>query len=102
VGINSELFISHARRLSLTDPIFNNNEFEAAESSLRKIGSNLWFSGLSKEWQDFLISNTLEYFDSYQLSMHDAASNMIRVYQGLVAKNPELLEKNPWQAILIE
>ncbi len=85
----------------MTEPIPNNNEVEAAEFALRKVGSNLWFSGLSGEWQDFLVSNTLEYFNTYQLSMHEAASNMVRVYQELVAKNPELLEQNPWQAKLI-
>lgn len=86
----------------MTNPIHSNNEFKAAENSLKKIGSNLWFGGLSEEWQDFLISNTVDFFDSYEVSMDNAASNMIRVYQKLVTKNPELLVKNPWQATLTE
>lgn len=51
----------------MTEPIPCNNEFEAAEKALRDIGSNLWFGGLSEEWQDFLVSNTVECFDNYQL-----------------------------------
>jgi hypothetical protein len=84
----------------LKEPIPNNNEFEFAECALRKIGSNLWFSGLSDEWQDFLTSNTVEHFDTYEITIEVAASNMLRVYQELVTNNPGILGQNPWDAIL--
>ena len=69
----------------MKEPIPNNNEFEAAELALRKGGSNLWFSGLSEEWQEFLVANTVETFDSYELTMDEAAVNMIRIYQELLS-----------------
>lgn len=84
----------------MKDPIPNNNEFEAAELTLRKGASNLWFSGLSEEWQEFLVANTVETFDNYQLSMDEAASNMIRIYQEIVAKNPAAMDQNPWEVIV--
>ncbi|MBB5211414.1 hypothetical protein [Microbulbifer hydrolyticus] len=84
----------------MKEPIPNNNEFEAAEIALRKIGSNLWFSSLSAEWQDFLVSNTLEHFDTYDLSMHQAATSMISVFQKIVEMNPAILEKNPWETTM--
>lgn len=84
----------------MEEPIPNNNEFKAAEHALRKIGSNLWFSALSDEWKDYLISNTLEHFDTYEISIHEAAKSMIGVYREVVSRNPELLEQNPWQAMI--
>lgn len=86
----------------MKEPIPNNNEFEAAEHALRKIGSNLWFSGLSEEWQDFLVSNTVEHFDTYQVSMQEAASSMIKVIQDLLEKHPEILQQNPWDTNIQE
>jgi hypothetical protein len=83
----------------MKEPIPNNNEFEAAESALRKIGSNLWFSGLSEEWQDFLTSNTVEHFDTYELTMEQAAASLVKVYQELVTANPGILEQNPWHVV---
>ena len=47
----------------MTEPVPNNNEFNAAEAALRKIGSNMWFGSLNDEWQDFMVSNTVEIFD---------------------------------------
>lgn len=84
----------------MQEPIPDNNEFEAAERALRKIGSNLWFSGLSEEWQDFLTSNTVDHFDTYDLTMEQAATALIQVYQDLVSKSPGILEQNPWHVIL--
>lgn len=78
------------------EPIPSNNEFKSAEAALRKIGSNLWFSGLSKEWQEFLIANTTEHFDTYELTMLQAAGNMLDVVKPMVVKYPEILEQNPW------
>lgn len=80
----------------MTAPTPSNNEFEAAEKALRDIGSNLWFGGLSDEWQDFLISNTVECFDNYQVSMQDAANAIISIYQTLVNTDPSILQSNPW------
>ena len=84
----------------MQESIPNNNEFEAAESALRKIGSNLWFSSLSEEWQDFLTSNTVEHFDTYELTMEQAAAALVKVYQVLVSNNPRILEQNPWKITL--
>ena len=81
----------------MNEPIPNNNEFEAAEIALRKVGSNLWFSNLSAEWQDFLVSNTLEHFDNYELSMQEAAISMISVFQKMVEMNPAIVDQNPWE-----
>ena len=80
----------------MTEPIPGNNEFEAAEKALRDIGSNLWFGGLSEEWQDFLVSNTVECFDNYELTMQEAANAIIGIYQQLVSSDPSILQSNPW------
>jgi hypothetical protein len=84
----------------LTESKPNNNEFEAAEIALRKIGSKLWFGGLTDEWQDFLKSNTVEIFDTYELTLEQAASKMIEMFQRLLAADPSLLEKDPWATTL--
>lgn len=80
----------------MTEPIPGNNEFKAAEKSLRDIGSNLWFGGLSDEWQDFLVSNTVECFDNYQVTMQEAANAIIGIYQQMVNTDPSILQSNPW------
>jgi hypothetical protein len=79
----------------MMEPIPNNNEFEAAERALIKVGSNLWFSGLSEAWKDFLTSHTVEHFDTYETTMEQAAVSVLKVYQELVANNPEILNQNP-------
>jgi hypothetical protein len=82
----------------MTEPIPDNNELDAAEEELRKIGSNLWFGGLSEQWQDFLVSNTVEFFDTYEVSMQQAASELIRIYKVLANADPCILQKNPCDA----
>jgi hypothetical protein len=82
----------------MTDPIANNNEFQSAEKALRDIGSNLWFGGLSEEWQDFLVSNTVECFDTYEMSMHQAANAIISIYKKIVNSDPNILQSNPWES----
>ncbi len=77
-------------------PVPDNNEFEAAEKALRDIGSNVWFGGLSKEWQEFLVSNTVECFDNYQVTIQQAANEIIKIYQKLVNSDPSILQSNPW------
>jgi len=79
----------------MTESIPGNNEFKAAENALRDIGSNLWFGGLSEEWQDFLVSNTVECFDNYQVTMQDAAKAIIGIYQQMVNADPSILQSNP-------
>ena len=79
----------------MKEPQVNNNEFQAAERELRKIGSNLWFGGLSDEWQDFLRSNTVECFDTYEVSMNEAAIEIIKIYQQMVSSNPDILKLDP-------
>lgn len=80
----------------MNNPIPHNNEFDAAEKALREIGSHLWFGGLSDEWQDFLISNTVECFDNYELSMYEAATAIIDIYKKMVLFDPSILNSNPW------
>lgn len=84
----------------MNEPIPDNNEFKAAEKSLRDIGSNLWFVGLSVEWQDFLVQNTVECFDNYQITIQEAASAIIGIYQKMVNTDPNILQKNPWNTNL--
>jgi hypothetical protein len=83
----------------MSEPTPNNNEFDAAEKALRNIGSNLWFSGLSDEWQDFLIANTVETFDTYELSLDQAAQRLINFFQKVVSARPDLLELDPWKEL---
>lgn len=80
----------------MKEPTPGNNEFKVAEKALRDIGSNLWFGGLSDEWQDFLVSNTLECFDSYQVTMQEAANAIIGIYKQMVNSDPSILQSNPW------
>ena len=84
----------------MADPTPGNNEFKAAEKALRDIGSNMWFSSLSDEWQDFLISNTVECFDNYQLTMQEAANSIIGIYQKLVSADRSILQSNPWDTTI--
>ncbi len=84
----------------MTEPIPDNNEFESAEKALRAIGSHLWFGSLSDEWQYFLISNTVECFDTYEVTMQEAANTMIGIYKKLVQTDPSILLSNPWSAEL--
>lgn len=84
----------------MAEPEPKNNEFDAAEKELRKIGSNMWFSGLNDEWQGFLIANTVEHFDTYEVTMNQAAQSLINVFQKLVNANPEILQQNPWKVVL--
>lgn len=60
-----------------------NNEFGAAEQALRKIGSNLWFGGLPEELQYYLVSNTVECFDTWDISMEQAAAAIISAFQDM-------------------
>lgn len=82
----------------MNEPVRENNEFEVAEITIRRIGSNLWFGGLSPEWQEFLVANTVEFFDNHEVSMLQAAQEVIRVYQILGNRDPSILNANPWEA----
>jgi len=75
----------------------NNNEFEAAETAIRNIGSHLWFGGLTSEWQDFLVSKTVETFDQYEVTMDLAAQKLIEFYVEIVQAYPEAKTMNPWE-----
>ena len=44
----------------MNNPAPNNNEFDSAEKSLRKIGSHLWFGGLPESLKEYLVANTVE------------------------------------------
>jgi len=81
----------------MSDPIPDNNEFEAAENAIRKIGSHLWFGGLTPEWQDFLVSNTVETFDQYEVTMDQAAQKLIEFYVEIAQAYPEAKTMNPWE-----
>jgi hypothetical protein len=81
----------------MSDPSLNDNEFEAAETAIRKIGSHLWFGCLTPEWQDFLVSHTAETFDQYQITMDQAAQKLIEFYVEIVQAYPEAKTMNPWE-----
>jgi hypothetical protein len=72
-------------------------KFKEAERSLRKQGSNLWFGGLTPEWQEFLITNTVEFFNEYEATMDQAAAELIKVYSRLISADPSLKHKNPFE-----
>lgn len=81
----------------MSDPSLNNNEFEAAETAIRKIASHLWFCGLTPEWQDFLVSKTVETFDQHEVTMDLAAQKLIEFYVEIVQACPEAKTMNPWE-----
>jgi hypothetical protein len=75
----------------------NNNEFEAAETALRKIGSHSWFGDLTPEWQGFLVSNTVDTFAHYEVTMDQAAQKLIEFYVEIIQAYPEAKTMNPWE-----
>ncbi len=79
----------------MNEPLKDNNEFGAAEEALRQIGSNLWFGGLSNEWQGFLVANTVQFFDDHHASMLQSAEQVIAAYQAIVRADPSVLQQNP-------
>ncbi len=44
--------------------------------------------------------NTVEFFDNYEVTMHQAAQEMVGVYQKLVSVDPGILDLNPWETNL--
>ena len=69
--------------------------FKEAESSLRRLGSNLWFGGLSEAWREFLILNTVDFFENYEVTMIQAAEEVIKLYRRVVSLDPAILRKDP-------
>ena len=80
----------------MSNPTPNSDEFEAAETAIRKIGSHLWFGDLTPEWQGFLVANTVETFDQYEVTMDQAAQKLIEFYVEIVQAYPEAKTMNPW------
>lgn len=70
---------------------------ENPESSLRRAGSDLWFSGLGIDWQDFLVKQVELCAHQYQIPMDRAALAVLRVYQAIVIADPSVKEANPWK-----
>jgi len=81
----------------MSDPTSNNSEFEAAETAICRIGSDSWFSGLTPEWQGFLVSNTVKTFDQYQVTLDQAAQKLIEFYVEMIQAYPEAETMNPWE-----
>jgi hypothetical protein len=81
----------------MSDSTLNSNEFEAAETAIRKIGSHSWFNGLTPEWQDFLVSNTVETFGQYEVTIDQAAQKLIEFYVEIAQAYPEAKTMNPWE-----
>lgn len=79
----------------MTDQAPNINELSTCERALRKVGSNLWFGGLSNEWQDFLVSHTVECFDMYEVSMLHAAQMIINIFQQMLLHEPDAIQESP-------
>jgi hypothetical protein len=84
----------------MSDPIPNDNEFEAAEKAIRNLGSNSWFGDLTPHWQDFLVSHTVETFKRYEVTMDQAAQKLIEFYVEMTVTHPEAKTLNPWEARL--
>jgi len=73
----------------MSAPTPNTSAFAAAESAICKLGSHYWFSGLTREWQDFLVSKTVETFNQYQVTMDQAAQKLIEFYVEITQAYPE-------------
>ena len=77
-------------------PTPKSDELEVAETAIRKIGSHLWFSDLTPEWQKFLVSNAVQTFEQYEVTMDQAARKMIEYYVEIVQDYPEPKKMNTW------
>ena len=84
----------------MSDPIRNNNAFADAEKAIRKIASDLWFGGLTPEWQDFLVSHTVETFKQYEVTLDQAAQKLIELYVEIIHAYPEAQTMDPRNANL--
>ena len=82
----------------MSDPTPNDNQFEAAENAICKIGSNSWFGDLTPSWQRFLVSHTVETFGQYELTMDQAAQKLIEFYVEITLDYPEVKTIDPWEA----
>ena len=83
---------------SMTDTISKGSEFAAAEKAIREIGSDPWFDGLTPEWRDFLVSNTVETFKKYEVTLDQAAQKLIEFYVEISFTYPEAKTMNPWES----
>ncbi len=77
-------------------PTPKSDEFKVAETAIHKIGSHLWFSDLTPEWQKFLVSNAVGIFEQYEVTMDQAARKVIEFYVEIVQAYPEAKTMNPW------
>ena len=78
-------------------PTARTDELDAAETAICEIGSHFWFSGLTLEWQKFLVANTVETFDHYEVTMEKAAQKLFEFYVETVRAYPEAKTMNPWK-----
>ena len=84
----------------MSDPISNEDQLDAAEHAIRKIGSDPWFADLTPDWQRFLVSHTVETFGRYEVTMEQAAQKLIEFYVEITLDYPEAKSMNPWEARL--
>ena len=82
----------------ITDPTQKNSAFDAAEKAIREIGSDPWFDELTPEWQNFLVSNTVETFEQYAVNLDQAAQKLIEFYVEITLTYPEAKTMNPWES----
>lgn len=75
--------------------------FREAEDRLRWHGSNLWFGQLSRDWQEFLVANTVEFHNEYEATIDQAAQELLKVYRQLVTADPSITSKNPWETNMV-
>ncbi|MDO6461650.1 hypothetical protein Q4485_13150 [Granulosicoccaceae sp. 1_MG-2023] len=72
-------------------------DLQSATRALRQAGSDLWFNGLSEDWQQFLAGHTLDCHKNYRIPLAKAALAVVRVYQNLLLADPSVKDANPWQ-----
>ena len=73
------------------------NAFEAAEKAICRLASDPWFRDLTPHWQDFLVSQTVETFNRYEVTVEQAAQKLIEFYVEVTLDHPEAKAMNPWK-----
>jgi hypothetical protein len=72
-----------------------NNEFAAAEKALRKLGSNLWFGGLTEEWKEYLCAHAVEVFDMFEMPISEAAQIVLNALTETSKLEPAIMQTPP-------
>ena len=84
----------------MCDAIPNDNASAAAEKAICRLGSDSWFHDLTPHWQQFLVFHTVDTFNRYEVTMDQAAQELIEFYVETTLDHPEAKTMNPWEARL--